>query len=64
MAPLNFDESDEMISEKLTELTRIEQYTLSFFLTQLWVDTMGAIIIFLIFYFCCRVHRRDKERFV
>ena len=33
-------------------------------MVNLWVDSLGALIIFGIFFFCCRLYRKDKERFI
>ena len=33
-------------------------------MVNLWVDSVGAFIIFAIFFFCCRPLRQDKEKFI
>ena len=47
-----------------TRVTRVDDYTLSFLMVNLWVDSIGAFVIFGIFYCCCRVYRRVKEKFI
>ena len=66
MVDLNFGEDDQELSSKLESivLARVEEYTLSFFMTNLWIDSVGAMVIFAVFYFCCRPYRKDKERFI
>ena len=33
-------------------------------MVNLWIDSMGAFFIFILFFFCCRLYRHDKERFI
>ena len=42
----------------------MNDFTLSNFMVNLWINSVGALIIFSLFFFCCRLYRNDKERFI
>jgi len=33
-------------------------------MVNLWINSIGAILLFGVFFFCCRFWRNDKERFI
>jgi len=61
---LDIDQSDRGRINELIQTSRVNDFTLSVFMTNIWINSMAAMIIFAIFFFCCRLWRNDKERFI
>ena len=60
----NLDENDQRDIDALIQQSRVNDFTLSFLMVNLWVYSIGVLVLFSLFYFCCRLVRRDKERFI
>ena len=43
---------------------RVNDFTLSVFMANLWVNSVIAFLIFALFFFGCRLYRQDKEKFL
>lgn len=61
---LNIDSKDQASIDELLEASQKNDVTLSFLLINMWINSFGALLLFALFYFCCTVYRRDKERFI
>ena len=61
---LNLDESDQTKIAELLTNSRVSDFTLSVFMSNLWVNSIGFFILFTVFFFCCRIYRKDKEKFI
>lgn len=61
---LQIDQNEQDQIEQLLTTSRVNDFTLSVLMVNLWVDSIGAFIFFAIFFCCCRLYRRDKEKFI
>ena len=61
---LEINKSDQEKIMELMTTSRVNDFTLSVFMVNIWINSIGAMIMFAIFFFCCRLYRNDKERFI
>lgn len=61
---LDIDESDQDKILELLTISRVNDFTLSNFMINLWFNSIGALVMFSLFFCCCRLYRNDKERFI